>query len=287
MACWCGDKGWRSGTAKRHVAWACARSVVACASHMLLRACACWRVEYSAGVPIGSWRRVKTPMTAIPTPNDRSAGENSDDGAAFWIGARKTPLLIVQAAAARERSAGVPIGAWRRVPPLMAVLPPYNDRSGDDLSIGGGLDLSRCLERRFRRLWWLGRAWWRVGSPAEYSNGAWERVKALMTTISQGFLDQATIYPMVKVVAWLDAWKLEFRGLPCFAELGCSEIAPVHAKTPGNAVPTDGAIVGGQNSSSHLFLGLKPQVRALVWLGTKWENDTRFTVVRPMGPTST
>ena len=66
--------------------------------------------------------------------------------------------------------------------------------------------------------------------------------------------------------------------------LGCSEIAPVHAKTPGNAVPTDGAIVGGQNSSSHLFLGLKPQVRALVWLGTKWENDTRFTVVQPVGP---
>jgi hypothetical protein len=47
------------------------------------------------------------------------------------------------------------------------------------------------------------------------------------------------------------------------------------------------ANVGGQNSSSHLFLGSEPHVRALAWLGTKWENDTRFTVVRPMGPTST
>ena len=108
-----------------------------------------------------------------------------------------------------------------------------------------------------------------------------------MTMIFQGFVDRATIYPMVKVVARLDAWKLEFRGSPCLAELGSSEIAPVHAKTPGNAVPTDGANVGGQNSSSHLFLGSEPHIRALEWLGTKWENNARFTVVRPMGPTST
>ena len=50
---------------------------------------------------------------------------------------------------------------------------------------------------------------------------------------------------MVEVVARLDAWKLEFRGSPCLTELGSSEIAPVHAKTPGNAVPIDGANVGG------------------------------------------
>jgi hypothetical protein len=62
-----------------------------------------------------------------------------------------------------------------------------------------------------------------------------------MTTIFQGFVDRATIYPMVEVVARLDAWMLEFRGSLCLAELGSSEIAPVHAKTPGNAVPTDGA----------------------------------------------
>ena len=66
-----------------------------------------------------------------------------------------------------------------------------------------------------------------------------------MTTIFQGFVDRATIYPMVEVVARLDAWKLEFRGSPCLAELGSSEIAPVHAKTPRNAVPTDGANVEG------------------------------------------
>jgi hypothetical protein len=108
-----------------------------------------------------------------------------------------------------------------------------------------------------------------------------------MTTIFQGFVDRATIYPMVEVVARWDAWKLEFRGSPCLTELGSLEKAPVHAKTPGNAVPTDGANVGGQNSSSHLFLGSEPHVQALAWLGTKWENDTRFIMVRPMGPTST
>ena len=59
---------------------------------------------------------------------------------------------------------GTVSGAWRRVISPMEVFPPYNDRSGDDLSVGGGLGLSRCLERRFRRSWWLGRAWWRVGS---------------------------------------------------------------------------------------------------------------------------
>ncbi len=30
-----------------------------------------------------AWRRVKTLMAAIPMPNDRSAGENSDGSAAF------------------------------------------------------------------------------------------------------------------------------------------------------------------------------------------------------------
>ena len=64
---------------------------------------------------------------------------------------------------------------------------------------------------------------------------------ALMTTIFQGFVDRATIYPMVEVVARLEAWKLEFRGSPCLAELGCSKIAPFRPKTPGNVVPTDGA----------------------------------------------
>ena len=42
---------------------------------------------------------------------------------------------------------GIVSGAWRRVISPMEVFPPYNDRSGDDLSIGGGLGLSRCLER--------------------------------------------------------------------------------------------------------------------------------------------
>ena len=54
-----------------------------------------------------------------------------------------------------------------------------------------------------------------------------------MTTISQGFVDRVTIYLMVEVVAILEAWKLEFRGSPCLAELGCLEIAPVHANNSG------------------------------------------------------
>jgi hypothetical protein len=66
-----------------------------------------------------------------------------------------------------------------------------------------------------------------------------------MMMIFQGFVDQATIYPMVEVVAQLDAWKLEFRGSLCLAELGSSKIAPVHAKTPGNAVPQTAPIVVG------------------------------------------
>ena len=40
-------------------------------------------------------------------------------------------------------------------------------------------------------------------------------------------------------------------------------------------------------ATPNLFLGSEPHVRALVWLGVKWENDARFTVVQPMGPTST
>jgi hypothetical protein len=62
--------------------------------------------------------------------------------------------------------------------------------------------------------------------------------------------------------------------------------SPRSCQNSENAVPKNGANVGGQNSSSHLFLGSEPHVQALAWLGTKWENDTRFTVVRPMGPTS-
>ena len=84
-----------------------------------------------------------------------------------------------------------------------------------------------------------------------------------MMTIFQGFVDQVMIYPMVEVVARLDAWKLEFRGSLCLTDLESLEKAPVHAKTPRNVVPTDGANVGGQNNSSHLFLGSEPQVRAL------------------------
>ena len=37
--------------------------------------------------------------------------------------------------------------AWGHLAVAMTVFPPYNDRSGDDLSVGGGSCPSRCLER--------------------------------------------------------------------------------------------------------------------------------------------
>ena len=64
-------------------------------------------------------------------------------------------------------------------------------------------------------------------------------MKTPMVMIFQGFVDRATIYPLVEVVARCDAWKLRFRGSMCLAELGCSKIAPFMPKTLGNAVPTD------------------------------------------------
>uniref|UniRef100_A0A2N9GP11 Uncharacterized protein n=1 Tax=Fagus sylvatica TaxID=28930 RepID=A0A2N9GP11_FAGSY len=70
------------------------------------------------------------------------------------IGVGKPPFWASKGAAALERVNIVSdtfSGAWRRVISSMEVFPPYNDRSGGDLSIGGGLGPSRCLERRFRR----------------------------------------------------------------------------------------------------------------------------------------
>uniref|UniRef100_A0A2N9ERA8 Uncharacterized protein n=1 Tax=Fagus sylvatica TaxID=28930 RepID=A0A2N9ERA8_FAGSY len=167
---------------------------------------------------------MQSPMEAIPTANNISSTEESERGASFLNRSWEALVMGFERCSGARRViivSGTFSGVWRRIISSMEVFPPYNDRSGDDLSVGGGLGPSRCLERGFRRSWWLGRAWWR------------------------GFVDRATIYPMVEVVARLDAWKLEFRGSPCLAELGSSEIAPVHAKTPGNAVPTDGANVGG------------------------------------------
>uniref|UniRef100_A0A2N9GJQ4 Uncharacterized protein n=1 Tax=Fagus sylvatica TaxID=28930 RepID=A0A2N9GJQ4_FAGSY len=112
---------------------------------------------------------------------------------------------------------GGEIGACRRVASPMVTCPPPNDRSAEEDSNGGAVLRFRSPEDRVLECECGGGAWWR------------------------GFVDRATIYPMVEVVARLDAWKLKFRGSPCLAELGSSEIAPVHAKTPGNAVPTDGA----------------------------------------------
>ena len=92
-----------------------------------------------------------------------------------------------------------------------------------------------------------------------------------MKMIFQGFIDRATIYPMAEVVARLDAWKLEFRGSPCLTELGSLEKALVHAKTPGNAVPTDGANVGGENSSSQFISRVETACSGFGVVGGKME----------------
>jgi hypothetical protein len=115
----------------------------------------------------GAWGRVQPPMEAFPPPNGRSSSKESKSGAIFLNRSWEAPVLSFKRCGGTRRVnivAGTFSGAWRRVVSPMEVFPPYNNRSGDDLSVGGGLGLSRCLERRFRRSWWLGRAWWRVGS---------------------------------------------------------------------------------------------------------------------------
>uniref|UniRef100_A0A2N9EKZ5 Uncharacterized protein n=1 Tax=Fagus sylvatica TaxID=28930 RepID=A0A2N9EKZ5_FAGSY len=76
---------------------------------------------------------------------------------------------------------------------------------------------------------------------------------------------------MVEVVARLDAWKLEFRGSPCLTELGSLEKAPVHAITPGNAVPTDGANVGVKYLS-----GFCTELQEMVVLSSNLEHVPPF-----------
>uniref|UniRef100_A0A2N9ECD0 Uncharacterized protein n=1 Tax=Fagus sylvatica TaxID=28930 RepID=A0A2N9ECD0_FAGSY len=137
----------------------------------------------------GAWGRVQPPMEAFPPPNGRSSSKESKSGAIFLNRSWEAPVLSFERCGGTRRVnivAGTFSGAWRRVVSPMEVFPPYNNRSGDDLSVGGGLGLNR-----------------------------------------------ATIYPMVEVVARLDAWKLEFRGSPCLTELGSLEKAPVHAIIPG------------------------------------------------------
>ena len=141
-----------------------------------------------------------------------------------WIEAWKALIWASKAATAIDAWAtdsGGEIGTWRHVASLMATHPPPNDRSAKEDSNGGAILRFGSPEDRVLKCECGSGAWWRVGSPSENSSGAWECVVALMTTIFQGFVDWATIYPMVEVVAWLEAWKLEFRGSPCLAELGC------------------------------------------------------------------
>ena len=84
----------------------------------------------------------------------------------FWASNHAAALKCVNSVA------GFFSGAWERVTSPMEFFPPYNDRSEDDLSVGGGLGARKFLERRFQRKWWLGRSWWRVGSLADHTRGA-------------------------------------------------------------------------------------------------------------------
>ena len=91
-----------------------------------------------------------------------------------------------------------------------------------------------------------------------------------------GFVDQVTTYPLVEVVARCDAWKLKFRGSRVAAMLGealgfennpyfWSFSALLIPKLREMLFPQTSPIVGGQNSSSNLFLGSEPHVQALTW----------------------
>ena len=86
----------------------------------------------------GAWQRIRPPTKAIPPPNGRSAG--GEFGRAidppFWsLEARVLGFEQCGGEGAREKMAEPLAGAWRRVPPPMAIFPPYNDISGDDLSL--------------------------------------------------------------------------------------------------------------------------------------------------------
>ena len=68
----------------------------------------------------------------------------------YLFGAWKLVFWASNRAAALERVNNVACffsGAWEHVACPMEFFPPYNDRSENDLSVGGGLGPSRFLER--------------------------------------------------------------------------------------------------------------------------------------------
>jgi hypothetical protein len=93
------------------VARACARSMAACASHMLLLLA---RGESGRSLT-GAWGRVRPPMEAFPPPNGRSSILESGRGAIFSIGAGKPPFWASKGAAALERVNIVSDTFFRRV----------------------------------------------------------------------------------------------------------------------------------------------------------------------------
>ena len=64
------------------MAQACARSVTACASHMLVRG------EEKSELS-GAWQRMDSPMRAIPMANGRSSSEESESGASLLNRSKK------------------------------------------------------------------------------------------------------------------------------------------------------------------------------------------------------
>ena len=141
----------------------------------------CRRVPGKRGHLLGMWERVQEVARALPACGgscglrwrlfhcqmvDRSKRSPK------WLPvcrfrAWKLVFWASNSTTALERMnnvAGFFSSTWERVTSPMEFFPSYNDRSEDDLSVGGGLGPSRFLEHRFRKKWWLSRSWWRVGA---------------------------------------------------------------------------------------------------------------------------
>jgi hypothetical protein len=71
---------------ERHLALACAGRMQACARHTWTRVGRMGACEASRRSLAGAWRRVQTPMKAVPPPNGKSVGEESKMvvGLPFW-----------------------------------------------------------------------------------------------------------------------------------------------------------------------------------------------------------
>ena len=109
--------------------------------------CGTWHVPVACATRAGSWRmwsgpfrRVRPPMATIPMPNERSAREDSDGGAALPFRTPTNRVLDFERCGGAERvnkNIGPLADVWRSVRPPTVGLPPLLSRLDDDLSNGG------------------------------------------------------------------------------------------------------------------------------------------------------